>query len=186
MLKEINQLKNKATTNIRVSLLKYVKQEIVSGLVIIFNKSFEEGRFPKLLKIVKVIPIFKSEKRTDPSNYRPISLLSIFDKLLEKLMYNRLNPFFQKHNIFYKYQFGFRKNHATANALTEVIDYIYKSLDERNYVFGIYIDLKKTFDTVEHKILLHKLQYYGIRGLVFHWFETYLSKRKQFVVINDT
>ena len=101
-------------------------------------------------------------------------------------MYNRLNQFFQKHNIFYKYQFGFRKNHATANALTEVIDYIYKSLDEGNYVFGIYIDLKKASDTVQHKILLHKLQYYGIRGLAFHWFETYLSKRKQFVVINDT
>ena len=186
MLKEINQLKNKATADIRVSLLKYVKQEIVSGLVIIFNKSFEEGRFPELLKIARVIPIFKREERTDPSNYRPISLLSVFDKLLEKLMYNRLNPFFQKHNIFYKYQFGFRKNHATANALTEVIDYIYKSLDEGNYVFGIYIDLKKAFDTVQHKILLHKLQYYGIRGLAFHWFETYLSKRKQFVVINDT
>ena len=103
VLKEINQLKNKATTDIRVSLLKYVKQEIVSGLVITFNKSFEEGRFPELLKIAKVIPIFKSEERT--SNYRPISLLSVFDKLAEKLMYNRSNPFFQKHNIFYKYQF---------------------------------------------------------------------------------
>ena len=133
-----------------------------------------------------MIPIFKSEERTDPSNYRPISLLSVFDELLEKLMYNRLNPFFQKHNIFYKYQFGFRKNHATASALTEVIDYIYKSLDEGNYVFGIYIDLKKAFDTVQHKILLHKLQHYGIRGLTFHCFETYLSKRKQFIVINDT
>ena len=163
-----------------------MKQEIVSGLVIIFNKLLEEGRFPELLKIAKVIPIFKSEERTDPSNYRPISLLSVFDKLLGKLMYNRLNPFFQKHNIFYKYQFGFRKNHATANALTEVIDYIYKSLDEGNYVFGTYIDLKKAFDTVQHKILLHKLQYYGIRRLTFHGFETYLSKRKQFVVINDT
>ena len=101
-------------------------------------------------------------------------------------MYNRLNPFFQKHNIFHKYQFGFRKNHATTNALTEVIDYIYKSLDEGNYIFGIYIDLKKAFNTVQHKILLHKLQYYGLRGLAFHWLETYLSKRKQFVVINDT
>ena len=143
VLREINQLNNKATTDIRVSLSKYVEQEIVSGLVIIFNKSFEKGRFPELSKIAKVIPIFKSEERTDPSNYRPISLLSVFDKLLEELMYNRLNPFFQKHDIFCKYQFGFRKNHAATNALTEVIDYIYKSLDEGNHVFGIYIDLKK-------------------------------------------
>ena len=84
ILKEINRLKTKAILDIRVSLLKHVKQEIVNGLVIIFNKSFEEGRFPEMLKIAKVIPIFKGENPTDPNNYRPISLLSIFDKLLEK------------------------------------------------------------------------------------------------------
>ena len=76
------------------------------------------------------------------TNYRPISLLSVFDKLIEKVMLNRLLKFLEKNNILYKYQFGFRKNHATTHALTEVIDYIYRSLDEGNYVFGIYIDLK--------------------------------------------
>ena len=101
-------------------------------------------------------------------------------------MYNRLDPFFQKHKVFYKYQFGFRKNRATNNALTEVTNYIYKSLGEGNYVFDIYIDLKKAFDTVQHKILLYKLQHYGIRGLAFQWFESYSSKRKQFLVINNT
>ena len=138
VLKEINQLKNKATIDIRVSLLKHVKQEVIKGSVIIFNKSFKEGHFPELSKIAKVIPIYKGDDPTNPSNYKPISLLSMFDKLLEKLMYNRSDPFFQKHNVFYKYQFGFRKNHATNNALTEVMNYIYKSLDEGNYVFGIY------------------------------------------------
>ena len=83
VLKEINQLKNKATIDIRVSLLKYVKQQIVICLVIIFNKSFDKGCFPELLKIVKVIPIYKSEDPTDPSNYRPILLSSIFDQVLE-------------------------------------------------------------------------------------------------------
>ena len=111
----------------------------MKGLVIIFNKSFKESHFPELLKIAKVIPIYKGDDPTNPSNYRPISLLSVFDKLLEKLMYNRLDPFFQKHNVFYKYQFGFRENHATNNALTEVMNFIYNSLDEGNYVFGIYI-----------------------------------------------
>ena len=154
--------------------------------MIIFNKSFEEGRFPEMLKIAKVIPIFKGENPTDPNNYRPISLLSIFDKLLEKVMYNRVNAFLTKHKIFYKYQFGFRKNHATADALSEVIDFIYKSLDEGNFVFGIYIDLKKAFDTVQHRTLLYKLQHYGIRGLARQWFESYLSKRKQYVVTNNT
>ena len=96
-----------------------------------------------------MIPIFKSEERTNPSNYRPISLLSILDKIIEKLMYNRLHQFFEKHNFFYRYQFGFRQNRATLHAVTEVVDYIYKSLDEGNYVFGIYIDLKKAFDTMQ-------------------------------------
>ena len=186
ILNEINQLKHKSTLDVKVTLLKYVKHEIVKGLVIIYNKSFTEGQFPELLKIAKVIPIHKGDDATNPNNYRPISLLSVFDKLLEKLMLNRLNPFLNKNNILYKYQFGFRKNHATTHALTEVIDYIYKSLDEGNYVFGIYIDLKKAFDTVEHKILLYKLQYYGIRGLALEWFKSYLSNRKQFVLINDT
>ena len=152
-----------------LSLLKHVKQKVIEGLVIIFNKSFKEGHFPELLKIAKVIPVYKGDDLTNPINYRPISLLHVFDKLLEELMYNRLEPFFQKHNVFYKYQSGFRKNHATNNALTEVVNYIYKLLDEGNYVFGIYIDLKKAFDTVQHKILLYKL-----------------SKRKQFLVVNNT
>ena len=123
-----------------------------------------------------MIPIYKGDDATNPGNYRPISLLSVFDKLLEKLMYNRLDSFLHRHKIFYKYQFGFRKNYATTNALTEVIDYIYKSLVEGNYVFGIYIDLKKAFDTVQHDILLSKLQHYGIRGIAFEWFRSYLAK----------
>ena len=137
VLQEINQHKNKATIDIRVSLLKHVKQEVIKGLVIIFKKSFKEGHFPELLKIAKGIPIYKGNDPANSSNYRPISLLRVFDQLLEKLMYNRLDPFFQKHNVFYKYQYGFRKNHATNNALTEVMNYIYKSLDKGNYAFGI-------------------------------------------------
>ena len=180
--KEINQLKNKTTLDFRVTLLKHTKQELVNGLVIIFNKSFQEGCFPEILKTAKVIPVHKGDVTTDPGNYRPISLLSVFDKLLEKVMLNRLLQFLNKNDILYKYQFGLRKNHATSNALTEVINHIYKSLDEGNYVFGIYIDLKKAFDTVQHQILLYKLQHYRICGIALEWFDSYLSKRKQFVV----
>ena len=99
-------------------------------------------------------------------------------------MFNRLNPFLSKNNILYKYQFGFRKSHATTHALTEVIDFIYKSLKEGNYVFGIYIDLKKHL--IQQNILSYKLQYYGIRGLALEWFKSYFSNRKQFVLIDDT
>ena len=128
--KEINQLKNIATLDFRVPLLKHVKQELVDRLVIIINKSFQEECFPELLKIAKVITTHKGEERTDPTNYRPISLLSVFDKIPEKIVANRLLNFLKKNDILYKYQFRFRKNHATTPALTEVIDYIRKSLDE--------------------------------------------------------
>ena len=101
---------------------------MVDGLVIIFNKSFQEGCFPGVLKLAKVIPIHKGDETTDPTDYRPISLLSVFDKLIEKVMPNRLLKFLKKNNILYKYQFGLRKNHATTHALTEVIDHVYKSL----------------------------------------------------------
>ena len=92
-----------------------------------------------MLKIAKVIPVFKGGEFTDPNNYRPISLLSIFDKLLEKVMYKRISCFLSKHKILYKFQFGFTKNHATTHALTDVMDYIYKSLDEGKFVIGIFI-----------------------------------------------
>ena len=185
IMKEINQLKNKTTLDFPVTLLKHAKQEPVNGLVIIFSKSFQEGCFPEILKIAKVIPVHKGDVTTDPGNYRPISLLSVFDKLLEKVMLSRLLQFLNKNDILYKYQFRFRKNHATSNALTEVKDHIYKSLDEGSYVFGIYIDLKKsiryssTSDTP-----IQTTEYYGIRGIALEWFDSYLSQRKQFVVTN--
>ena len=103
--------------DIGVSLLKHVKQKIVNGLVIIFNNFFEEERFPEMLKSAKVVPIFKGENPTDPNNYRPISLLNVFDKLLEKVMYNSLNAFLTKHKIFYKYQLQFRKKSCNCQCL---------------------------------------------------------------------
>ena len=126
-----------------------------------------------------MIPIYKGNDAANPNNYRPISLLSVFDKLLEKLMYNRLDSFLHKHKIFFKYHFGFRENHATINALTEVTGYIYKSLDKGNHGFGIYIDQKKAFDTVQHNMLSSKIQYFGIRGTALKWLKSYITKRKQ-------
>ena len=109
------------------------------------------------------------------SNYRPISLLSVFDKLFEKFMYNRLYQHLEYNNILYKYQFGFRKNHGTNLALIEVIDSIYRSLDSGKIVCGVFLDLQKAFDTVKHNILLHKLFNYGVKGIVRNWFHSYLN-----------
>ena len=165
-------------------MLKYVKDEMIPGLVIIFNKSIREGIFPELLKTAKVIPIYKKDDTNFAKNYRSISLLSVFDKIIEKLIYKRVQSFLSKHNVLYKYQYGFRTNFSTTHALLDVLNYIYTALDEGKYVFGIYIDLKKAFDTVNHNILLTKLEYYSIRGLALKWFTSYLNNRLQFVSTN--
>ena len=159
-------------------MLKYVKDEMIPGLVVILNKSISEGVFPELLKTAKDIPTCKKHDANIAKNYRPISLLSVFEKIIEKLVYKRVQSFLGKH-VLYKYQYGFRTNFSLTHALLNVLNYIYTALDEGQYVFGIYIDLKKAFDTVNHNILLTKLEYYGIRGLALKWFTSYLNNRSQ-------
>jgi hypothetical protein len=114
-----------------------------------------------------------------------MSLLSIFEKLLEKVVYERLISFLIKHNVLNKSQFGFRKNHSTALALLEVLDNIYSKLDKHETVVGIFLDLQKAFDTVNHEILLYKLHSYGIRGVMHSWFASYLTNRLQFTSVDN-
>ena len=119
------------------------------------------------------------------SNYRPISLLSLFSKILERLMYNRLLEFLNKHNILNKYQFGFRNMHSTFMALITLMENLRNALDRGNCAIGIFLDFQKAFDTVNHKILLGKLNCYGIRGIAFDWFSSYLKSRNQTVIFNE-
>ena len=126
----------------------------------------------------------KKDSKLDFSNYRPISLLSNVEKILEKLMYNRIYKFFSDNNLIYSLQFGFRQKYSTVHTLTSLTESIRKYLDEGNIGCGIFVDLQKAFDTVEHDILLSKLEHYGIRGLANEWFKSYLSNRKQYVSIN--
>ena len=146
--------------------------------------SLQTGEYPDLLKMVKVIPIHKGGSSQDVNNYRPISLLSIFDKIIEKLMHKRLYSFLEKNNILFRNQFGFRKNNSTVYALAQITEMIKVSIDKGKFECGIFIDLRKAFDTVNHEILLMKLEHYGIRDNVLNWFQSYLSNRKQYVSIN--
>jgi len=171
---------------INSNMIKQTASMIVSPLTHIFNLSFSQAIVPTQLKISKVIPVFKKKDRASPGNYRPISLLSIFNKLLEKLMYQRLYSFLTQKHILYDYQFGFRNKHSTILALTEIVDNIREELDKGNSVLGIYLDLSKAFDTVNHDILLYKLSYYGIRGHAYQWLKDYLTERTQYIYVNRT
>ena len=118
-------------------------------------------------------------------NYRPISLLSVFNNLFEKCIARQLVNFLETNKVFYDFQFGFRKLFSTSFALLELVDMIKHELDSGHYVMGVFIDFKKAFDTVDHAILLEKLSYYGVRGHVNNFFKSYLLNRSQYTVIND-
>ena len=169
---------------ISTSLLKQIIHVIADPLAHIFNQSLQQGVFPDLFKIAKVNPIFKKGDSHEISNYRPISLLPSISKVLEKIVYNRLFDFLNTHNILNSNQYGFRKNHSTDQALIQIYDKITNAMANKQHVIGIFLDLSKAFDTLDHNILLYKLEFYGIRGQALSWFKDYLIKRKQYVTFN--
>ena len=137
-------------------------------------------------KIANVIPVHQKDFITCINNYCPISLLSIFNKILEKLMLKRLSCFIEKHNILYDRQFGFREKHSTSHSTLLIADRIQQAIEDGKYSCGIFLDFSKAFDTVNHNILLKKLDHYGIRGIAKDWFISYLSQRKQYVSVGTS
>ena len=186
ILKIIESLPNKSfgPASIPLKLLKIVADIIVLPLCHIINLSFSTGVFPEVWKVAKVIPLHKGGSTEELNNFRPISLLSIFDKIIEKLMHLRLYSFFEENQIFCQNQYGFKKKSNCAHSLIDITEKIKESIDNGKYGCGIFIDLKKAFDTVNHKILLQKLEHYGVRGAPLAWFESYLTNRKQYVFFN--
>ena len=126
-------------------------------------------------------PIYKSGEKYEPGNYRPISILPCFSKLLERIMHNRLYKYLQKNDLLYQKQFGFQSKHSTEHALLEFTNFIYKSFENSEKILSVFIDLSKAFDTVNHAILLEKLKFYGINGITLEWFKNYLLDRKQYI-----
>ena len=165
-------------------MLKLAKEQIAEHLCFIYNLSFTTGIFPDSLKIAKVTPVYKKGSKLECANYRPITLLSNLDKIIEKLMHKRLMGFLNDQKVLYKKQFGFQKKISTAHAVISLIENIEKAIDNKIFVCRVFVDLQKAFDTVDHNILLHKLSHYGIRDIANCWFSSYLSNRKQFVTIN--
>ena len=142
-----------------------LSDNIVTQLSYIFNLSLQCGVFSDEMKLAKVIPLYKNGDNTIISNYRLVSLRSVFNKILEKIMYNHIMDFVNKHDVLYKFQFGFRKKHFTPIALSVLVDRIISTIDKGRYFMGLFIDFSKVFDTVNHQILLNKLDKYGIRSV---------------------
>ena len=165
-------------------ILILLKHDISKQLADLFNLSFSSGSFPSILKTAKVVPVFKKGSKLDCCNYHPISLLSNAEKILEKIMYKRVYNFLSHNNIIYDLQFGFRQKFSTSHALINFTENIKQALDNGYIVCGIFVDLQKAFDTVDHQILLSKLDYYVIRGISNNWFKSYLFNRKQCVSID--
>ena len=171
--------------DISIATMKIAIPFISTPLARVINNSFSQGIVPDSTKVAKILPLFKSGDQSLLSNYRLISLLPSFSKIFERLVYNRLISYLNKNNILYDYQFGFRSNHDTAMAVTEMVDKIAEAIDSKKISLGIFIDLSKAFDTINHNILIQKLSFYGIRGLSLEWFKSYLSDRSQFVYYNN-
>ena len=146
---------------------------------IIINQALTSGIFPDKLKITKVQPLYKNEDQTLIKKYRPISLLPAISKVFEKIIFNQLFSFLQKQNIIYKSQYGFRREHSTEFATLELIDRVNTDMDNNEIPLNICLDLSKTFDTLDHNILLDKLHYYGIRSTPLDLLKNYLTDRKQ-------
>ena len=135
------------------------------------------------MKIAKVIPLYKNDNNMMVNSYRPISLLPVFSKLLERLMYNRLISLINQQKLLNKFQFGFRSKHSTKLALIYLVDKIAKAVDEKQIVLGVFLDFSKAFDTINHQICFSKLNHYGIRGVALDWIQSYLNNRSHLCVL---
>lgn len=171
--------------SISSNMLKSIVQYIVVPLTFLINWSLSEGIFPDIFKIAKIIPLHKKGDKLLLNNYRPISLLSSISKILERVIYNKMLRFCNKHDILSNEQHGFRVGRSTQSAILCLLNELYENLDKNKKCFGIFMDLSKAFDLVDHALLLGKLNKYGFRGKLGEWLESYLSNRTQLVEIGS-
>ena len=154
-------------------------------LSIVFNQLLTLGKFPSLMKIAEIIPLYKGKDEDQVINYRPVLLLMTMSKVLEKLVYKKLYKFLDKHSIFYESQYGFRADHSCENAIMEMVGHIVQAHNDGVHSTGLYLDLLEAFDTLDHTLLLSKMERYGVRGLALDWFTNYLANQSLVAKIPD-
>ena len=184
----IKKMKPKVSTgydSISAKLLKQTCEGLILPLLHIVNLSLSTGIVPDKMKLAKVVPIYKSGGKETISNYRPVSLLPVFSKIIEKIVYNRLFNYLEKYNILTPSQYGFRKSLSTNLAILEMQNRVVDYLSNNENCAGVFLDLSKAFDTLNHDILLSKLEHLGARGIALDWFRSYLTNRAQFTEINN-
>ena len=179
----ISDLEASKSSDLPIKVIKQASHNLVPKLTKFFNEFIEKGVFPKILKIGRVTPIFKKGDAQLFGNYRPVCTLPIFGKIFEKIIFNRLHNFFSSKGIIYDNQFGFRKNHSTSHAINFSINKILEGINRNKHMLGIFIDLSKAFDTINHDKLLEKLSNYGVRGNCLNLLKSYLSDRSQYTNI---
>ena len=170
--------------NIPTYLLKLAIPYVVNSLTYIYNLCIQKNIFPKIFKTAKVIPLPKNTDRTDPNNFRPISLLSVLSKPLEKHVHRHLSTFMEKHNLFHTFQSGFRSKHSCHTALSAMCDMWLSAVDRSEIVGAVFLDFRKAFDLVDHAILQQKLRVYLNNSSAVRFFQSYLSDRSQYVCAN--
>ena len=183
----INSLESKTSKdiyNFSTSLIKFVSKELSAPLCHIFNLSTKTGVFPKSYKISRVVPIHKAGPTDDLNNYRPISCLPTFSKILERIVAKQLVSFLNENSLIYKYQFGFQSKHSTLHPLMHITKFITEAMNNNEFAVALYLDLQKAFDLINHDILIQKLSKIGIKGVYLDWFISYLNNRKQTVMVN--
>ena len=188
IVKLAKSLKNKFTSgcdDIHDAVVKQCIEVLKKPLTDIFNASLESGTFPEQLKIAKITPIHKKGNTRNINNYRPIASLSVFSKLLEKVVYNRITTFLEQHEIITEAQHGFRSKRSTETALFDFINKVQLAIENKMNPVSIFLDLSKAYDVLDHELLLYKLKTYGIRGITNKWMKSYLSNRKQCVEVKS-
>jgi len=178
----LKAMPNKASPDldgVSLKLLKSVRVEVSTPLSHIFNLSLENGVFPDKLKCTRTVPVFKQGSKSSCDNYRPISLVKTFSKILEKIVAIKLTNHLDINKLLYKHQYGFQRNKQTEHNLINLLSYVSNAINDGNYCMGIFLDIKKAFDCVPRDILFNKLEHLGINGVTLKWFKSYLSNRSQ-------